>query len=478
MTKLSRLSIALLLLMSIIACSDAPPSPTPPGPAALIIEPWAIDEVVRVHAPNLAAGGRQQDVYLIEIKTAGADTPLRLMIDAGQHTDMASAGLEYLLRSGVKHVDVLYVSHPHKDHYGGVQTLLEQGVTIGRLVMNRPEASSCAREVPWGCDEAHIQQTIALAQARGTQHEELRVNDPKRPLTLFKQDGVELTLWFAPDGTHPVLGDVDINDMSLFMRLDVNGFVYWFTGDMNAAAGRYLVEQLGGQLKADVLKVPHHGAESTVDAAFFAAVSPRFALVPAHTGLWCSERSQRIREDLALRGTQTYVMGLQGDVLVRHFKDRPPVWASQHPASLDCASAVANPTVWPGMVKWAEFQYTVDSLAMTQWAGEPVLRARGWQFPKQKKHRWTEAGLALVGEQGARVWLVNTPLRAREDVQQAFAQSDLGTAPTGFSELVSLAGVPPGRYELALIRWQNKDMLGTKTGKTITIGPTGQITVE
>ena len=465
-----------LLVVLVSACSEAPPSP--PAPAALTVEPWAVDEVARVHAPNFAAGGRQQDVYLIEIKTAGADTPMRLVIDAGQHTDMASAGLAYWRRWGVQHVDVLYVTHPHKDHYGGVQALLEEGMSIGRLVMNQPKASSCAREVPWGCDAAHIEQTIAKAKAQGVQHEELRVNDPKRPVTLLKQDGVELTLWFAPDGTHPVLGDVDINDMSLFMRLDVDGFVYWFTGDMNSAAGDYLVKQLGGQLKADVLKVPHHGAESTVGNAFFTAVSPQFTLVPAHTGLWCSERSQRIREDLALLGAQTYVMGLQGDVLVRHFKGRPPVWASQHPASLDCASSVGTPSAWAGGVAWAEFQFHVDSLAMTQWAGKPVLRARGWQFPKQKKLRWPEAGLALVGEQGARVWLVNTPLRVRDDVQQAFAQEGLGTEPTGFSQLVSLAGVPPGRYELALVRWQGKDMLGAKTGRVITVGTAGQITLK
>jgi hypothetical protein len=48
----------------------------------------------------------------------------------------------------------------------------------------------------------------------------------------------------------------------------------------------------------------------------------------------------------------------------------------------------------------------------------------------------------------------------------------------GFNPLVSLAGLPAGRYELGLVRWEDLDMLGVKTGKTITVGPAGQISVE
>lgn len=56
---------------------------------------------------------------------------------------------------------------------------------------------------------------------------------------------MELALWFAPHGVHPTLGELSINDTSLFMRLQVGEVVHAFTGDMNEAEGNYLLAQLG-----------------------------------------------------------------------------------------------------------------------------------------------------------------------------------------------------------------------------------------
>jgi len=217
-------------------------------PASTLAQPWTNSEVVRVHAPNVSGNDQQKDLYLVEFRAPSEQRVRRFLIDAGDEAGMRDQGLPYLQRHGITHLDRVYITHPHKDHYAGLNPLFNSAVTVGQLVMNLPIAKTCDAERPWGCDWDHVHQTIELARTRGVEHVELFLDDPKQPLSLWLQKDAELSLWFAPRPVHPVLAEVDINDMSMFMRLNVGDMVYAFTGDMNAAAGDYLVNQLGPRL--------------------------------------------------------------------------------------------------------------------------------------------------------------------------------------------------------------------------------------
>lgn len=73
------------------------------------------------------------------------------------------------------------------------------------------------------------------------------------------------------------------NDQSLVVRIDYGDASFLFTGDMEYAAESSLL-QSGCALDADVLKVAHHGSQSSSSMAFLRAVSPRVSVISVGEG--------------------------------------------------------------------------------------------------------------------------------------------------------------------------------------------------
>ena len=484
-----RIGLCFLCAIGLAACSG--------DQSPVLPKPWADTEVVRVHAPDVSGSGLQQDLYLIEFRAPGEQQVQRFLIDAGDEVGMRDQGLPYLQRQGIDHLDRVYITHPHKDHYGGLNPLFKSPVTVGQLVMNRPLAKACDAERPWGCDLAHIEQTLAAARERSIEHTELFVDDPTQPLSLWRQDGAELSLWFAPRPEHPALGEVGINDMSMFMRLQVGERVHWFTGDMNVAAGDFLLTVLGPRLKGDVLKVPHHGAESTVSDAFLAAVAPTQSWVPTHAGLWCSLRSQRVRDWLQEHRVANHVMGLHGDTLLHYFRDREPLWQTQQPLQHDCHAHLAKrleavqtdnrsvASVGAGVDKgqrktgrdgaWVESWYALDKVTPISWAGVPALQVVGWQIAHDTKARAYAPAVALLSLDDGAWHVFDANVESRPDVVKHFGTLKLPSHDVGFGLVLPTADLPKGRYELALVRHQHPNWQATKTGRTLLVTADGVV---
>ena len=157
---------------------------------------------------------------------------------------------------------------------------------------------------------------LALVEELRAGH--LAVHSVKPGDVYYDKDGSRFESLYAFDGVNTPVGKTDINGMSLILLLTHSGVRALFTGDLNDPIGAYLAKS-GHNLKADILKVPHHGADPLASNDFFDTVGPRMALVPAPSELWLSERSKRAREYFAARKTKTYVNGIHGHVTVTIF---------------------------------------------------------------------------------------------------------------------------------------------------------------
>ena len=122
--------------------------------------------------------------------------------------------------------------------------------------------------------------------------------------------GVEV---LAPDPARATAAAAP-NDLSMVARVTVHGVRVLFTGDLGADAEARLVRD-GVDLRADVLKVPHHGSRDA-DAAFLAASAARVALISVGAHNTYGHPTARTLSWLAHDGMQIHRTDREGDLAV------------------------------------------------------------------------------------------------------------------------------------------------------------------
>ncbi|HEC12009.1 MAG TPA: MBL fold metallo-hydrolase [Acidiferrobacteraceae bacterium] len=254
---------------------------------------------------NVNTTGLQGDANLIQVK--GGKT---ILIDAGYRGPASSQLIPYLLKNNIKFIDVVFITHPHRDHYEGVGVMIKAGVKIGAIYSNIPDKEICDKEIPWGCNYKDIVQHHELFQQQG-----IPTYRGAQGQKFDLGNGVKLNILYAFNGVSTPVGETDVNDLSFIMMLKYKNHKIIFPGDVNQDIGGYLAEH-ANDISAELLKVPHHGTESVAPNSFFDRVKPQFAFVPAPTGLWCSKRSERIRDWFHKNAIPVYVNGYAGHVRV------------------------------------------------------------------------------------------------------------------------------------------------------------------
>lgn len=252
----------------------------------------------------------QADTHLLEFPSGRF-----VLIDVADPGDQTGIVVPELKRRGVREVALIVISHFHTDHYGRLVELIESGVRVERVALNVPAKAAADRERPWGCDWDDVQRVLAVLRERNVPYFTPQAGEVIFSETLPGGGEVKLEVLCAYDGENTPIGPTDVNDTSIVVRLQHGNTRALFTGDLNFALGRHLVAS-GADLRADVLKAPHHGTESTVPDEFFEAVGAKAVLVPSPKNLWLSPRSKRVREFYRERGVPAYVNGIHGHVTV------------------------------------------------------------------------------------------------------------------------------------------------------------------
>jgi competence protein ComEC len=259
---------------------------------------------------NVTPAQAQADCHLLQLPDGS-----NLLIDAGEASDAPDVAVTLLRRLGVRRISLVVISHFHRDHYGQLIRILRAGIVVKKVILNVPDKRSADLEIPWGCDLNDVQSVLAELRSRRIPYTTPKAGD--RIYERKTRDGfiVSLDVLCAYDGVHSPVGLTDVNDTSIVLRLSHGPTRALFTGDLNSKLGTYLL-QSGMDLRADLLKAPHHGAEGTVPDLFYAKVHPAAVLVPVSKALWLSARCMRTRNYFYNAGVPAYVSGLRGNVTV------------------------------------------------------------------------------------------------------------------------------------------------------------------
>ncbi len=190
-------------------------------------EPISYDDLVFV---NVGQGD------CLHIKTGNKN----IMIDGGGKIDY-NVGKKilkpYLLKNRVSNVDLAIATHLHTDHFKGLKELQEEG-----MIKNMKSGIAAGK-------------TFSVS-------EDVKI-ETLWPLTL---EGDEIQ---------------DENDNCSVFMVYFNNFKILVTGDLDEAGERKMIEFYGKEekLKADILKVGHHGSKTSTSDEFLNAVSPEYAVI-------------------------------------------------------------------------------------------------------------------------------------------------------------------------------------------------------
>ncbi|WP_231502549.1 ComEC/Rec2 family competence protein [Blastococcus sp. URHD0036] len=214
-----------------------------------------------------------------------------VLVDAGP--DLAPVD-RCLDRLGIDRLPLVLVSHLDADHVGGLAGALggrEVGVVAtGTLSPADDRAGALAR-------------TVRDAGAR----REVLLPGDRRQVAAASIEVLGPTPQSATRGAEP-------NDLSLVVRVTVHGLRILLTGDLSAQAEQRLLRR-DPDLRADVLKVPHHGSADN-DPDFLAASQARVAIVSVGADNTYGHPTRRLLGWLAQGGMRVYRTDRDGDVAI------------------------------------------------------------------------------------------------------------------------------------------------------------------
>ncbi|HEY0641315.1 MAG TPA: MBL fold metallo-hydrolase, partial [Pseudonocardiaceae bacterium] len=219
-----------------------------------------------------------------------------LLVDAGPDPGPVRSCLD---RLGVRRVPLVVLSHLHADHIGGLSALLD-GRSVGAVAVGP------LREPAWAFERVR-----SLAHRAGVPVVSLRHGQ------RLRWPGLTVDVLGPRRTPGPQLDENDgsqVNDASLVLRAETPAGRVLLTGDVELAGQADLL-RAGVDLRADVLKLPHHGSRYT-SPEFLAAVRPRIALVSVGAGNRYRHPNDAVLARLHAAGATVLRTDLRGDLAV------------------------------------------------------------------------------------------------------------------------------------------------------------------
>jgi competence protein ComEC len=201
----------------------------------------------------------------------------------------------YLWSRGIEKIDIVVLSDPHEDHLGGLFAVV-RNFSIGEL-WHAAHPSTLAYSV-----------LLERVRQKGVAERTLAAGDE------VERGGVAIrALWPARS---PQPAGLPSNDDSLVLRLSHHGESVLLPGDISSAVERALLAS-GEELQSQVLKVAHHGSNSSSSPEFLARVDPRLAIISGGASGFGNLPSLETLERLRKRGIRVFRTDIEGATTVQ-----------------------------------------------------------------------------------------------------------------------------------------------------------------
>lgn len=239
------------------------------------------------------ADGSGLEVHFIDVGQADAALVLcdgeSMLIDGGNSED-SDVIYTYLEKQKVEELDYMVCTHAHEDHVGGLSGALMYASVDTALAPVTEYDSRAFRNFLEGLEKQGTEITIPEAG------------------DSFSLGSAQVKI------LGPVRETDETNNTSIVLRIVYGDTSFLFTGDAEREEEEDILDT-GEVLKSTVLKVGHHGSDSSTSYPFLREVMPEYGVISVGTGNTYGHPTQEVLSRLSDAGVTVYRTDLQGDII-------------------------------------------------------------------------------------------------------------------------------------------------------------------
>ncbi len=266
MKKILSLLLVVLMIFAFVGCEVINNDPTPTQSQTQTPTETKTPSASESSQPMRFTGALE--VYAIDVGQGDSIlliSPMgkTMLVDCGDSFDKIKPVLD---SNRVKKLDIVIATHPHSDHIGCMDDVINN-YDIGTFYLtNVTHTTKTYESMLTALDERDVNVQL------------IETNEDKSAKLISWDSGVEVSVF------SPVAGesydDEDLNEWSAVVRVRYGNDSIMLTGDATAKTEQTILEYFdASDLSSTVLKVGHHGSSTSTSEAFLDAVSPKYAII-------------------------------------------------------------------------------------------------------------------------------------------------------------------------------------------------------
>lgn len=204
--------------------------------------------------------------------------------------------LPVLKSYGIDTLDQIVLTHGDIDHTGSLADISGE-IQLNELILSKGSLEN----------RSQLTEQVSKLQSKGTEIRFVQA-DMEEPVILSSGLGV---LWPFEEGS----GE---NDDSIVLYGKIGTLTWLFTGDIEEESEQAFLKKYPG-IRADVLKVAHHGSQTSTTQPFLKTVTPRYGLISCGKNNWYGHPHQSVVERLEKNGTMVWRTDEQGAFVYSYY---------------------------------------------------------------------------------------------------------------------------------------------------------------